>query len=276
MTPETTVERSGPSSRNPETTRTPYTPTKGSGAAPRSFAPSPGSPTRGAAALEDDDDEEFFECTLSDDEELSKTSAHVSNRAMPPPETPRKAAKTDMFSTPGKRSYDEMTRDRATAAIHSTVSSPATLLQGDDVFTSASTTNTPNLFTKAHHAPPSPADTPTHLRFHDPSPDGGSSSNNQDSDLTNEILNCLTSHQVSAMTAELQDGIRAIGNRHSLHTRGVTRGRDISRAAIAKKDETIARLQGDIASLQAEREMNIAVLGLMRRELDSAKEKGGK
>lgn len=273
ITPEATGERSGPRFRNPETTTTPYTPTKSSGA-------------RGGAAAttapEDDEEEEFFECSVSD-EELSKTASKFTNRAMPPPETPRKAAKTNMFPTPGKRSYDEM--HNGTTPATQPPSSPNTFVQDpvtslpddDDVFTTPSTTapRPPNLFTNSH--PPSPGNTSTLARPHDSSP--GNSNNSIDPDLAAEILQCLTSHHVAPLKPALKDEIHAIGTRHSLHTRGVTKGRDISRAQIARNNETIAKLQADIAQLQAERETTKAVTRHLRRELgelEAEKEKGWK
>lgn len=270
MNPETAVERSGLRFRNPEETLTPYTPSKSSGGVPRSFVTSTGSPTRGATVQEDDEEDEFFDWPGTDEEELSKAASQLSHHAMPPPETPRKTAKTETFSTPGKRSYNEMASIGTTGAAHP-ASSSTTLLQDDDIFTTPATTTTsraPNLFTNAQL--PSPAETPTHQRVSDFSP-----GSNEDSDLTTEILNCLTSQQFSPMTSELTDRIRTIGNRHSRHTRGVTRGRDVSRAQIVRNNETIAQLRGDIAALQADRETNKAVIRLLTRELESEKQKGG-
>lgn len=262
MTPETTVERSSRKFQNPETTLTPYTPSKSSGIAVRSSAPT-------LAQKNADNEENFSDWAASDEEEAFQTMSHVCNRTMPPPETPRKAVKTDMGSTPGKRGYDEMAHNRTAPAKQPF---PATPLKDDDVFTTASTATTPrapNLFTNAQL--PSPADTPAPLRFHDVSP-----GSNQDSDLATEILDSLASHHISPIRPELREGIRAIGNRHSLQMHGVTKGRDVSRAAIAGKDETIAKLQGDIAALQSERDTYKFVIGVLKRELESEKEKGGK
>lgn len=268
MTPETTVKRSGSRFRVPETAVTPSTPSKSSGQAmPRTFPPSARSPTESAATAQEDDDEddeEYFDSDwpASHDAQLSKTATQVSNRAMPPPpETPRKTAKTDSFPTPGKRSYDEMSRSGTSSA---TTSSPATLRQDDDVFTTPSTTKTPNLFTSTIPTSPGypllPPSSPPH-----------------DSDLTAEILQCLATHHITPLSADLTAAIRAIGTRHSLHTRGVTKGRDISRAQIARNNEKIAKLQADIAALQADRETTKAVTRHLRRELgelEAEKEKG--
>lgn len=270
MTPEATVERSGLKFRNPESTLTPYTPSKSASEVPRPFATSTGSPRRGATVQEDDEEDEFFDWPGTDEEELSKVASQLSHRTMPPPETPRKAAKTETFSTPGKRGYNEMASIGTSGAANS-ASSSTTVLQDDDIFTTPATKNpsrAPNLFTNAQL--PSPAETPTHQSISDFSP-----GSNEDSDLTTEILNCLTSHQISPMTSELKDRIRAIGNRYSRHTRGVTRGRDVSRAQIVRNNETIAQLRGDIAALQADRETNKTVIRLLTRELESEKERVG-
>lgn len=257
------MERSGLQFKNRESTLTPYTPSKSAGGVPRSFGTRTGSPTRGATVKEDgeQEEEEFFDWPGTDEEELSKVASQLTHRAMPPPETPRKAAKTETFFTPGKRDYNEMVSIGTTDAANS-ASSSTTLLQDDDIFTSPATTNpsrAPNLFTNAQL--PSPAETPTHRSISDFSP-----GSNEDSDLTIEILNCLAGQQISPMTSELKDRIRAIGNRHSRHTRGVTRGRDVSRAQIVRNNETIAQLRGDIAALQADRETNKAVIRLLTKE----------
>lgn len=271
MTPENSDQRSGPNFRHPETT--PYTPSKSTG---HHVPLSARSPNGGAAAQNDDDDpnEEFYDVNSGDEEEFFQSGPppRASNRAMPPPETPRKAAKTSSFPTPGKRTHDEMARDEPNVTTQPS-SSPATLLPDGDVFTTpsaATAPRAPNLFSTGNGNVPSLTDTSATQRFHDPlSPGSG-----QDSDIATEQLNFLTIHNASP---EVKDRIRAIANRHSRHTLAVTRGRDVSRTQIAHHKETIVKLQGDIAALQAERATNKAVIGLLTRELETAtKDQGGR
>lgn len=164
---------------------------------------------------------------------------------MPPPETPRKAVKTDAFSTPGKRRYDEMTL-------------PTPTKDADDVFT------TPTLGLKGKHlfstaGLPSPAKTPSPYRFKDIPPDN--------SELETEILSSLRDLRVE-LSHEAIASLKDICNRHTLKIQGVTRGRDISRMAIMTKDGQIAELQDKISSLEAERETNKAVVRHLRRDME--------
>ena len=81
------------------------------------------------------------------------------------------------------------------------------------------------------------------------------------------MLQLLDSNHVP-LTLEVEDDIRRIANKHSLYTRGVTKGRDVSRAVIARKEETIVELQGSILLLQAERETNKTLISHLRRQLE--------
>ncbi|MCJ1469629.1 hypothetical protein MMC07_008264 [Pseudocyphellaria aurata] len=294
MTPEDSHEKSAPSFRIPQTTTTPYTPSKSTG----QYVPlRAGSPDGAAAAQDDDNDpnEQYFDADPGAEEEFFQSAVpRASIRAMPPPETPRKAAKNGTFPTPGKRNYDEMAhdekaRDEPTVATQ-LASSPATLLQDGDVFTTqpassaatflqdgdvfttpsaATAPRAPNLFSSGSGDPPSVTDTGVTQRFHDPLTPGSG----QDSALATELLSFLTMDNASR---EVKDRIRAVANRHSRHTYGVTLGRERSRAQILQEKKTIAKLEGDIAALQAERDTNRAVIGLLTRELETAKDKGGR
>lgn len=98
-------------------------------------------------------------------------------------------------------------------------------------------------------------DRTTPQRFHDPSPSG-----NHDSGLATEILQCLTNYKILPVVPELENDIRVIGNRYRLHMLGIIKGRDISRAAIAERDKTIARLKERIAAMKTELRMTNAQL----------------
>ncbi|MCJ1480243.1 hypothetical protein MMC06_000398 [Schaereria dolodes] len=160
---------------------------------------------------------------------------------MPPPETPRKAVKTDMLSTPGKRRFDDT----------------------DDVFKTPSTgPRGRNLFSTAGLL--SPVETPTPFRFKDiPS---------EETELNTEILDGLRSLHIQ-LPEEAVEVIKRTCNKQSLKMQGIAKGRDISRAAIKTKDGKIAELQNKIAALEAEREMNKAVIRHLRRDIEMTERK---
>ena len=243
--------------QSPETA-TPYTPSKVSS----TTRPTPQT-SRSQATTQDDSAEQFYDWPASDDEELSKAADQASSQsqhAMPPPETPRKAIKTDSFSTPGKRSFDEMTETGRTAW-----PTPISATKGDDVFTTpATSTGGRRLFST------SVSDgTPTPVRFNDVAATATAGSS-----FAAEILRTLKSAQV-ALPSNVRDEIRDICNKQSLFTHGVIKGRDISRSLIAKRDEKIVELQGTIEAMQSERETSRTVIRHLRRELGVAKSRDG-
>ena len=182
MTLETNVERKGPNSTNPEASRTPSTPSKSSGTALRSSGPSIPFPTPGAKVQEDGS-------TPSEDEDF--VVVKVSIRSKPPPETPRKAAKVAVSSTPRKRHHVELVHIDDISTDTQSAFSPATFVQDGDPFVNAPNTPTPV-----------------------PSLDVQSGGRTE-SDLAPEILRCLSNHHVLPMTSDLKDDIDAIGKRHS-------------------------------------------------------------
>ena len=210
MTPENTVERRDPNSKNPETTVTPKTPSKSTGV-----------PALGGTAQDNEKEGTSYGSLPSEYEELVEVVSQASICAIPPPQTPSKAAKAGMFSTPGKRRYEENDNGAATQPAF-----PPVAL--DDPFANAH-------------------DMPTPSRFRSEHPGAHS-----ESDLATEILDCLSRHRVSPMTPGLKDKICAIGERHSEHMRGLISGRDISLGLIRCKDKTIAQLQSDIGQLEGD------------------------
>jgi len=175
---------------------------------------------------------------------------------MPPPETPRKAIKTDVLSTPGKRGFEEMN------VVNSLLwPTPTSAEREDDVFTTpAKNGKGRNIF-----MPTTPQETPTPIRFKEiPSAQGDNSS------LANEVLNALQDAKIF-LPAKVRDNIQIICNKHSLYTHGVIKGRDVSRSLIAKRDEKIVGLQGTIEALQAERETSRAVIRHLRKEIGITK-----
>ena len=243
---------------------TPGTPSKPSNSTPSSSARGTG--TQGTTTQgSDSGEEEFYDWPASDEDELSKFADLASNaRPMPPPETPRKAIKADTLSSPGKRRYDEMAAADGDA-LKSSPHTPATGRDGDDIFTTPATgTHGNGLF--ATGALPSPAETPTPIRYKDilPTPE---------SELASEVLTALQSHHVSTSPAA-RETLKIICNKHVLYTRGIIKGRDVSRAMAKSKDKQLMELQGEIEALKAERETNRAVIRHLRRDMAGRKESG--
>ena len=222
-----------------------------------------------AATTTDGSEEEYFDWPASDEEDLGKAAEEASidqmstqRNMLPPPETPRKVVKTEAISTPGKRRYEEMDA----AGEKRGYPTPGTGLNGEDPFTTPATTTKAGmgLFANKLTLPDSPAETPTPIRYKDV-PLGN------DSELTSEILTTLATHAV-ALPADARDAVKGICNRHVLFTRGITKGRDVSRAMVKAKDEKLVAMQIEIEGLKSERETNRAVIRHLRRDMAERKE----
>ncbi|KAL2814958.1 hypothetical protein BJX63DRAFT_420566 [Aspergillus granulosus] len=82
-------------------------------------------------------------------------------------------------------------------------------------------------------------------------------------DLAAEVGKILAGHGVLVPRAA-QEKLKELLARHEMKTKGVIRGRDVSRVALRKKDEQIARLNERIARLEAQRELNRSVNGVIK------------
>ena len=239
--------------RSPDVS-TPYTPSKvhsGTRSATNAQA---------SAITRTSSDEEYFDWPASDEEALKFLDKASPGSGMALPKTPRKVARTDAVSTPGKCRHSEIDGGGTDSW-----PTPASGAQ-HDIFMTPPTSSKGNGFLAMSHGMPSPAETPTPRRFKD------IPYTEQDSELTTEILNALrVSHVLVA--ADAKAAIKAICDKQTLTTRGIVKGRDISRAMVNTKNETIAELQETIAALQAERETNRAIIRHLRRETQRAKDR---
>ena len=214
--------------------------------------------TQGSGSVE----EELFDWPASDDDELSRAADQASSEhPMPLPETPHKAIKADLLSTPGKRRYAEMAADEKDA-LRAAPQTPATEMARGDIFTTPAT-RCKGLF--AGGGLPSPAETPTPIRYKDLPP-------SQDSELASDVLMALRNHDAS-ITSEAREALKKICNRHVLHTRGIMKGRDVSRAMVKSKVNQVTELQEEIEGLKAERETNRALISQLVRDM-ARKESG--
>lgn len=204
-----------------------------------------------------DDDDEFYDWPASEEENLSRAAESTLTNPMPPPETPRKAIKLDAFSSPGKRRYDEMIQEEIPPW-----PTPSTSTKDDDIFTTPpKVSRGTSLFAQSGLL--SPMNSPTPHRFRDLS--------GQEPELTKEILQTLQSHQV-VISPEVQSAIKNIGSKHSLFTHGVIKGRDVSRSLLRKKNEQISELEGKLAALQQEREVDKAAIRHLTEKVEARSE----
>ncbi|KAL2860788.1 uncharacterized protein BJX67DRAFT_375800 [Aspergillus lucknowensis] len=97
--------------------------------------------------------------------------------------------------------------------------------------------------------------TPTPARYKDATFEVGESPLAPSVDLAGQVARVLDGHGVSIPGAA-QEELKDLFNRHEMKTKGIIRGRDISRLALRKKDEEIARLNERIAGLEAQRELD--------------------
>lgn len=228
-----------------------------------------------AASLDGDHDsrdDELLPWPLTGQEE--QDLINVADSVAPPPETPRKAAKTGVYATPA-----------------TTVEKKRTLPWLQDEMDDSSVLTTPSVLPchqrdylespskqSAINLPPIPEQpyppTPT-LQAMTRNTQAKSSSTqgrytdallnpaDSTSSLTNEALTALSG---TSVTDEVLTALRRILSKHDLKSQGVVKGRDISRLALKAKEAKIVELQARVASLEAERELDRGVIRSLRWE----------
>ncbi|KNG84358.1 hypothetical protein ANOM_008167 [Aspergillus nomiae NRRL 13137] len=145
---------------------------------------------------------------------------------------PRKTPRTDSFTSPSKRKLSDM--ESAPSLTPTSVFSPrSTACRLPPASAEISVTPTPSKYKNALSAD-SAADT---------------------SELSLQALRILESHNV-VVPRKAQEELTELLNRYDLKTRGIIRGRDISRFAIKKKDEEIMKLNERIVVLESQRELS--------------------
>ncbi|KAL1869477.1 hypothetical protein Plec18167_007775 [Paecilomyces lecythidis] len=214
-----------------------------------------GTPSKVRKSRDISDDE-----TFSWDEDLDDEVQRIMDRPAQPkfsPETPRKTPRTALFTSPGKRKLSETENDSSNAY--------------SDPFTSSS--QPPHILTPRSEmpsqlgsVPPSSMEisaTPTPSKYTNVL----STDNNPDiSELATAALVLLDSHDV-VMPRKARDALVELLNRHELRTRGIARGREISRLALKKKDDEIKQLNERIQGLEAEKEMHKTAAVGLKQEL---------
>ncbi|KAF9892852.1 hypothetical protein FE257_000441 [Aspergillus nanangensis] len=165
------------------------------------------------------------------------STATVSFASDHPSPSPHKEARTDIFTSPGKRKLAQM-QDPPVASLTPT-----------SIFSSGARSN---------RFPPSSADissTPTPSKYRN----ALSTDTGEPSELALQAVKIWESHG-AVVPRRAQEELTMLLNRQDLKTKGISRGRDISRIALKKKDEEIMRLKEVIRGLEAQRELDRNVI----------------
>jgi hypothetical protein len=220
----------------------------------------------------DSEDDELLPWPLTGLEEQDLIEA--ADSVAPPPETPRKAAKTGVYATPSttidrKRTLPWLQRSAGASATpmtpfslgsHQTSYSDSPSKQATKTLPAISEQIFPPTPTLQANMPAAQAGSPSpHARHRD----ALSNPADEASSLTAEALAALSSTSIPPhILAEL----REILSKYDLKAQGVVKGRDISRLASKAKEAKIAELQARIASLEAEQEVSRDVIRGLRWE----------
>jgi hypothetical protein len=165
----------------------------------------------------------------------------INDTTVPCPETPRKLVAFGTSTTSGikrRRSDDGLlTPITATKRPFASPRSHMFLDTGDGL--------------PPKGTPLSPSMTPTPDRFHERHDINARTLHSDDYDITREVMDILKDE---SLQDDITTKLRQTLNRHALMDQGVTRGRDITRAALKSKDAKIAEMQKRITELETERD----------------------
>lgn len=198
------------------------------------------------------DHEDSFDWPSSDDEALAKVAAQASADlppAQPVFETPRKAARTAEFPSPGKRTHAEVDNDTTTMMA---------MQNASDIFTTPATSSKSRNSGLASRFP-----TPASERSQT---DQLQSTAPEPSALAQSALEVLRRNPIPLLPAIEQELVDLL-NKHDLRTQGVTKGRDLSRVAVAAREKRIAELQNRITGLEMEKETQRQVIGHFKSDM---------
>lgn len=237
---------------SPSITANPQTPKK---PMPTAQQPTPDTRTHKRADSSETVDfehEESFNWPSSDDEALAKVAAQAS-ADLPPPqpvfETPRKAARTEEYASPGKRTHTEMLNDSTTIM---------RLQNVGDVSTTPAT-----LKKSLSSRLVSPSPTPAHERFHVHQLQGAVP---EPSTLAQEALDILRKNPLPLLSSVEHELVDLL-NKQDLRAQGITKGRELSRLAVIAREKRIAELQNRITGLELEKETQRQVIGHLKQDM---------
>lgn len=186
-------------------------------------------------------------------------------------ESSRKAPRTATNTSPGKRKISDIDDDERLQTqrrgLFGTPSQPPFSPSQAQSFspTQPLTQRSPSFSWTPNRAPPSSAElctTPTPTKYKNILTSSPSSSQTaqQPSDLSNQVISLLESQYV-IIPRSTQEDLVGLLNKFDLRMKGISRGRDISREVLKKKDEEIMRLNEKVKNLERQREMDGTVLG---------------
>jgi hypothetical protein len=198
--------------------------------------------------------EESFEWSSSDDEELLNAEREALQKA--PSDTPRKAPRTDIFTSPGKVTL----AGSLTPSLKGDDVGPLS----DDVFTTPSTSHKSN-----GGGLLSPSNTPAS----GPMQSGTGPAEAEPSSLASRALKILRNSD-SQVSSLVENELVDLLNKYDLRTQGIIKGRDITRLAVQAKDRKIAELQARISALEAEKETNRRVISHLKMDIATSPKRG--
>lgn len=251
--------------RSPSTTASP------------SPSPNTGSKRKAVDMAFAEDDEDAFPWALTGQEEVEL--ARAADRVSQPPETPRKALKTDAYATPattGNRKlpwldYGITTPQSGGRALERPISPPKN-----------AALPTPTSMLKAQDT------TPTPVRFRDALQDSPSTAAPS---VTDAVFSLLLNSTGTNIPANVKSQLRSILTKHDLLVQGIAKGRDASRAALKVKDARIAELearvsganeakivelQARIQALEADKEVDRCLIRKLRHDIGEGKYQGSR
>ncbi|KAG0648095.1 DNA topoisomerase III alpha [Hyphodiscus hymeniophilus] len=217
-----------------------------------------------------DDEDEFGEFPLSaeDVEKVTENIIHHEPQPAPYPETPRKAIKTDPFTTLGSK------RKWAEDALPTPVTNTS---KDEDVFTSSTGRLKGHMWDGNERfglRSPSATPTPSRFRHASESEDVAEEKPKNFYDITQEVMDLLKDQHIDEDTSA---SLRQLLGKHALQVSGIAKGRDITRVALKTKDAKIAELQQKITTLTTEREMDRTVIRHFKSDMaESIASRGGR
>ncbi|OGE54609.1 hypothetical protein PENARI_c006G11411 [Penicillium arizonense] len=160
-------------------------------------------------------------------------------------ESPSKVPRTQSFTSPGKRKFSEALN----------TSSPQTQSALATPFSSRSS--------RTEQFPPSSAElcmTPTPSKYSDVL---YTDSKYDMTDLSKSLLDVLDKHSV-VLPSHAQREMVALLNQHDLRTKGISKGRDMARMLLKKRDDEIVKLKERISNLEAQKELDRSLIEGMK------------
>jgi hypothetical protein len=161
-------------------------------------------------------------------------------------ESPSKVARTSLFTSPGKRKFSEATD----------INSPQTQSALATPFSSRSS--------RTEQFPPSSVElcmTPTPSKYSDVL---YADSKFDMTDLSKNLLDVIDNHNV-VLPSHAQKEMVSLLNQHDLRTKGISKGRDMARMLLKKRDDEIVKLKERISNLEAQKELDRSLIEGMKR-----------